>query len=263
MKNFVIAAFFVLSVTSTFIDTETASAYNGSNLGISLGLNEYQVKENVLNRIRHNGLLFSTGVYHETNTSETHRKTNFNFIVNTMKSRYEADNASFATNLFLTYNYLGKISDIRNDTSYYLGGTLGTDIHLTYFNNWDESHFFWMTSYFLGLDTIITHDLQGRGTFDVEMCIPIISLISRPPKRFLYKEGKADFGWFLDKIHENLKVTSLNRHAALYINTGYTFKYAKRFKNRIEWKFCYVNNRMNYSEPLHVLYHTVGLSFIF
>lgn len=263
MKKFIILVFIIIFADSTAAFSSETSKYYNSEFGFNIGLNEYQVKEDILNKIRHRGLLLSSGLFHEKTTDISLRKIDFNFIINTLKSRYDPDNASIVINPSLTYRYARKVKDIDRNTCFFLGGIIGTDTHITYFENWDESHFYWLTSYFLGLDGVVTYQRSDRSYFQFEFNSPVIALISRPPERFLYKEVNPEFSWIVGKMHDNITLTSIHRHFVLNMNAGYTLQYSNRFKQRIEWRFSYIKNRMKKSKDINVLYHTLGISFIF
>jgi hypothetical protein len=155
------------------------------------------------------------------------------------------------------------VKDISQDIRLFLGGITGLDSHIAYYANWDESHFYWLTSYNLGFDGILTYQKSDKSSFWLEMNTPLVSLVSRPPERLLYKEINFDFWWIIDELHEDPRFTSIHQHLALSLDLGYTFKYSSKFKQSIFWRFRFIKNSMEYSKEILILTHTLGVTFLF
>jgi hypothetical protein len=235
----------------------------GSDAAASLAVAEYQVRESVLNRIRHRGTLFSSGFFYERRRELSRHKIEFYLTFSTLKSRYDPDKKSFAINPSLDYRYARKVTDLSPQLSLFLGGIAGLEMHHEWFDNWDDSHLYWLTAYYLGIDGILTYDVSmGRSLF-LEIYTPVLSLVSRPPKRFLYKSANPKFSWVIDEVHSNLTLTSVHEHFAINAKVGYVFSYTDRFDQHLYWRFSYTRNSMDYSKDLRILTHSFGATFVF
>jgi len=89
---------------------------SGSNdFGFTIGLTEYQVKENVLNNIRHRGMIPSIGISYEKFKEISWQKYEFYLIINALKSRYDPDRATIVINPSFYYRYARKAKNIKEN----------------------------------------------------------------------------------------------------------------------------------------------------
>jgi hypothetical protein len=231
--------------------------------GLSLGVSEYQIRENVLNRIRHRGTLLSGAFFYEKRRELSSHKIEFHLIFSELKSRYDPDKESFAVNPTLNYRYARKVTDISPRMSLFLGGTAGLEMHHEWFGNWDDSHLYWLTAYYLGIDGILTYDDHEGRSISLEVYSPLLSLVSRPPEEFLYKVANPKFSWVIDELHSNLTLTSVHEHFAINTRLAYIFSYTDHFDQHLYWRLSYIRNSMDYSKDLRILTHSFGVSFVF
>lgn len=233
------------------------------NFGISLGLNDYQIRETILNNIRHRGLLLSLGLSNSRLKDKSYKEFNFNIIVNKLKTRYETEKLSLAANPLIKYRYLRKVKNFNENFNLFIGGITGWNLHLGFYEEWDESHIYWLNSYFLGIDERLIFHSSEKSTISLDINIPIVSLISRPPKRFLYKEINPKLSWFLNNFHDDLKLASLNQHFEYNMIFEYKFWNSKKYKKIIFWHFSYLKNTMPHSKDLSILTNTFGIKLTF
>lgn len=246
-----------------FGSASALKAGDGRAYAVSLAANEYQVREEVLNRIRHRGMLASGGFFYEIRRPDSRHKLEIRIAFTPLKSRYDPDKKSFAVNPSLDYRYARRVAYLRPDLSLFLGGIAGLDMHHEWFDNWDDSHLYWLTSYFLGIDGILTYERPGDSEVFLELYMPLLSLVSRPPERFLYKVANPRFSWAVDELHSNLTLTSLHEQFAVNWKLGYAFRYNSHFDQHLYWRFAYVRSSMDYSKDLVILTHSFGASFVF
>ena len=256
-----ITIFIFLNLKITFPQGKIESSNN--NFGLSIGLTEYQVKEKILNNIRHRGMFISGGLFYEKIKESSHQKYELYIIPNALKSRYDPDKASKSIHTFFDYRYTRKVKNINKDLSVYLGGIAGFESHISYYENWNDSHLYWLTSYYLGSDAMLKYHPSEKNIVSLDINIPVIALISRPPERTLYKLLNPEFSWIVRKFHENLRLVSIHQHFVLNMKLGYTFQYSSKFKQSVYWRFMYLNNNMTYSKELNILAHSLGTSFHF
>ncbi len=233
------------------------------DFGFTFGLNEYQVKENLLNNIRHRGMMPMLGFSYEKSKPFSKQKAELFLIFNALKSRYDPDRSSILINPTITYRYARKVKDLGHDFKLFLGGIGGLNSHSAFYDNWDDSHIYWLTSYSIGFDGMLIYQKSEKGYFYLELHSPFLALISRPPERFLYKVVNPKFSWIISEYHRNLRLTSVHEHFALNMDLAYRFRYSDKFIQSIFWRFRYVRNSMNYSKNVSILTYQLGVTFLF
>lgn len=231
-----------------------------SNWGIKIGLNEYQVQEKVLSNIRHRGILASLGFTYGLLDKISLSEFRFNLIFNGLSSRYETEIASFAANPSINYRYLKRINDLNNNIYMYIGGIAGWNLHMDFYDKWDESHVYWLNSYYLGISDRLSYLLTDNSRLNLDINIPVFAFISRPPERFLYKELDPKFSWLINNFHKNLTFASFNQHFEVNLILEYKYEHSKTFLNNFFWSFTYLRNSMPYSKTINILYHTFGIT---
>lgn len=261
-------SFTLITLIMVFLSLGTASPQDkqesdNKDFGLTIGLTEYQIKEKVLNNVRHSGTFISGGLFYERSKETSKQRFELYSVPSKVGSRYDPDKASTIVDTYIKYRYARKVKDISQDLSLFLGGITGLDSRIAYYANWDESHFYWLTSYDLGFDGILTYQKSGKSSLWLEINAPLVSLVSRPPERFLSKEINPDFWWIIGKLHEDPGFTSIHKHFALSMDLGYTFQYSSKFKQSIFWRFCFIKNSMEHSKDISILTHTLGITFLF
>jgi hypothetical protein len=205
----------------------------------------------------------SLGFCYEKSKELSRQKVEFYLVVNPLKSRYDPDRASIIINPSINYRYARHVKNIKSDFQLFLGGIAGLNSHSAFFENWDDSHLYWLTSYSLGIDGILTYQKSNKNYFFFELNLPLLSLISRPPARFLYKVVNPKFGWVISEYHKNLRLTSIHEHFVFNLDFAYRYRYSNKFVQSIFLRFRYVRNSMSYSKNIHILTYTFGFTFLF
>ncbi len=234
-----------------------------TDFGVSLGLNSYQIKEQVLNNIRHTGVFPALGFSYEWSTTQIRQRVELYLIVNMVKSRYEEETAPIIIDPALSYTQVRKIYDFEPELQLFLGGTGGLYSHMGYFDNWDDSHIYWLTYYYLGINALVTYKNPTESSGYLEFGLPLISLVSRPPQQFLYKTVNDKFSWIFSEIHNDLRFTSIHEHLVLNLDLGYKFRHSASFQQKVYWRMAYTNTQMSYSQEVSILTHTIGTILLF
>ena len=263
MKNFKYVILILIFLHQSIIFAQGKNESNSNDFGLSVGLAEYQVKEKVLNNIRHQGLFPSLGFSYEKIREVSQQKFELNLNFNLLKSRYDPEAASIVINPSISYRYARMVKNITPDIHLFLGGIAGFNSYSAYHLNWDDSHIYWLTAYDLGVDCIFIYQRPNKHSFMLEINMPVVALVSRPPERFLYKVLNPKFSWLISEFHDNMRLTSIHQHFAIDMNLAYKFRYSKKFEQRLFWQFSYLNNNMSYSKEISILTHTFGVTFLF
>jgi len=244
-----------------FTQNQPDSTY--TDFGVSVGLNNFQIQEKVLNNIRHSGFFPFLGFSYQWFTEQIKQRVVLDFIVNMVKSRYEAETAPVIIDIALNYTQIRKVSEYNPDLHLFLGGSGGLYSHMAFFDNWDDSHIYWLTYYYLGFNALLTYKNPLESCAYIELGIPLISLVSRPPDRFLYKMLDDSFSWIISEIHRDLRLTTVHQHFVLNIDLGYKFKHSASFQQQVYWRISYTNTQLSYSKEVSLLTHIWGTTLLF
>ncbi len=244
-----------------FSQDQSDSTY--SDFGISTGIHDYQIKEKVLNNIRHTGFFPFLGFSYDWSTEQIKQRVEIFLIVNMLKSRYEQESAPVIIDISLNYTHVRKITVFNPDLHLFLGGSAGLYSHMGFFDNWDDSHIYWLTYYYLGFNALITYKNPFESSTYLELSMPLLSLVSRPPERFLYKMLNDKFSWIFSEIHKDLRLTTIHQHFVLNIDFGYKFRHSESFQQKVYWRLTYTNTQLSYSKDISILINMIGTTFLF
>lgn len=234
------------------------------DFGIALGINEYQVKERVLNNIRHRGLSpTALGIALDILSAKTLQRYEMFLMLNLLESRYDPSRTSYVLSSSIRYRLLKKSPRTGAYFNYSLGGGIGGDHDLVYFSRWDDCRTYWLTSYYITMDGLLDRELSEELSCWLEASIPIVALVSRPPHRFLDKMGRPDLVGLLGEIHDNMRITSLHEHFLGKVKLGYTKRKSTGSRWDLFWQIKYAKSSMPYSRTIDILTHAFGVQYYF
>lgn len=230
---------------------------SGRTTGVALGWVEYAVRDQALNPLAHQGRLASLGLQREISDARTTRRFDAEIGAAALNSRFETGWSSLATDLRLAYRRAVEVARPDPELSVRLGGALDATSHMSYFSNWDDSHFYWLTAYSAGLDALVEHRRRDGARLSLEARLPLVAWVSRPEARIDYKVVNLEAGWIVRKLHEDLSLVSVDRHLALDVALRYQ-RPSGRWGRTLFWQFMYVRSDIETSAGLDLLRHTLG-----
>ena len=233
------------------------------DFGIAVGWTGFAVRENLLSPVRHDGNFPSLSIFHQKNMSGAIREIHADFVFNMLTTRFEDEANSAGTNLALNYRYLFKVFGSDSTFSACVGPIGGISAYLMYFNMWDESHIYWLNTYFVGANTRLQYPTSGMSRLILDVNVPVVVLASRPPVRFLYKEMNPEFGWIVSRLHDHMKLTSFDHHQAINASVEYRITFSTRFKLGLFWKASYVRNTLVPGGDLDIMINMLGTRLYF
>lgn len=236
-----------------------SSARHGFTLGVSL----YEVRDEVLNGLRHRGPSISAGLFRERVSDEAMRRIEVSFAFAPLADRYSPDRSSLLFQPAFDLRYVRNAVQVSEDLSLFLGGTAGWISRFSFYENWDQAHAYWLTSWYLGLSAGLFRSLDNGGALFLEMDVPLLAVVSRPPGRFEYKEFNPDLGWVLKEIHSDPRLTSIQQHTSVTATLSYLRPGGGFLGHRIFWQTAFTSNRLPNSRPFTALTHTLGISHPF
>lgn len=230
--------------------------------GITLGVDFSAMQETSLNRATHRGPGLYFGVFTEKQRGRTIQRLEFLLSSHFMKSAYEQEISTFNFTGQLRYKYLVNISNPEIFPGIYIGGSASACTQISYFDNWDENHFFWLTSYSIGLDSRIERKL-GKNKVQIEAGLPLLTLASRPPVEFSETQFSSDISAVVKKLNENPRIVSPFEHFYGYVSLRYCFDENSKVRKNLLWHTSYLNNELPSSAKLKNFTHRLGLELYF
>ena len=159
MKRSIYSVLICASLITISSVAQTAGELYHNYSGLSLGLAFNEMKEASINKAVHKGPGIFIGFFHEQNKGRIVHRFEFLLASHFMKSKFEDEIASYNFTGTLRYRYLYNVCDPRNCQPLYLGGSINLNTQITYFDNWDENHFYWNTAYSFDFDSRIERKL--------------------------------------------------------------------------------------------------------
>jgi hypothetical protein len=239
------------------VPREAATRY-----GLTLGVAFYQVRDEVLNPIRHQGLSVSAGVFREGASTDSMHRLGISFTFAPLTDRYSPDRSSVVFHPAVEFRYARRTAQLSEDLALFLGGTMGWNTRFGFYENWDQGHPYWLTSASLGFAGSLVRTLDDGKSLQLDLDSPLVALVSRPPERFEYKEVNPDLGWVFKEIHRDLRGATFPRHRA--VTATLTFRRTGgRFLQRVFWQTAFATARLPQSKPFTSVSHTLGISHLF
>ena len=244
-----------------FSQVQTAIARKES--GFHIGISHIDLREESLNRAIHKGPGISGAIYLERVDPGSVRRFHLVLGSNFLKSDYEGEISSYLISGSASFSYLRSLRIGNPLFSFHLGGNVRAGSAIEYFDNWDESHFYWITSYSLGADFKFSYSFRRNSRISIEADLPFLSLISRPPKNFLYTQSRPAIPDVLKNINQDLKFQSLGSYRNFTIQLQYSLRTAKKIVPNIFLRFS--DMCLNREGQSQVKYYrqTIGLEFRF
>jgi hypothetical protein len=256
MKRIPWASAAVMAVT---VMAAVRPAHGQNTTELALGFVDYDLRDQVLNPLAHRGRLASLGILWEGSDARVTRRFDAEVSAVPLHSRFESGWASLATDLRLAYRHAVEVAEPVPELSLRVGGALDATWHLSYFNDWDDSHFYWLTAYSAGIDVVVEHARADGARLSLEARAPVLTLASRPEAPIDYKVVNLDAGWILGKIHEGMSLRSQADHYAADVALRYR-RPEGRLGRSFYWQLMYVRSDVDGSAALDLLRHTLGVT---
>lgn len=231
--------------------------------GPQLGISANKLQDASLSKVLHQGPGFYFGTFTEKSTGLSFQRIEVSLAANFLKSNYEIENSSFHFQLPFKYTYLRSLRKLEKGPAIYFGGFASFAANIEYFDNWDQNHFYWLTSYNLGVDFRTELHLSSKGKLQVESNIPIISLISRPPEQITNTQASSSFFNILKTIHTNPTIAFPIQHLSFCFGVRYIFFNKRKIQPALVWKLQYLKNNTRESRSLKIMNQTIGIEFYF
>lgn len=256
--RFLISLFAAAAVGSPASSQELGPGDAG--FGIALAVTEYQIRDGVLNPIRHRGTSLSLEFFRRGGGPATRQRLGMSVLVDPLGDRYTSGRSSTLIHLAVDFRMARKVTDIGGRTSVFVGGSAGWSTDFAFHEQWDQQHVYWLTASELGPVVSLERRLGGGHSIQLYAGMPVLAMVSRPPQRFDYREVDHGLGWMLKEIHSGSRLATPDEHFAL--RAGLTFSAVRDGKLRIAffWRTSYVRSDVPTSREVKIVNHSLGVS---
>lgn len=228
--------------------------------GFTVALTEYQVRDQVLNPIRHRGTSVALEFFHRSGGEGRRQALGFSLLVDPLGDRYTTRRSSLLLHPRLDFRTAWKVADLGGSASLFLGGNAGWNTHWTFHEQWDEQHVHWLTSTQVGVDAALERRLGGGRSLQLEVDAPLLARVSRPPQAFDYREVKHSLGWMLSEIHGDARIATPAEHLDLRVGLTYAAVRDGKLRHAFFWRSRYLRNTATTSENVNIVTHSLGVS---
>jgi len=263
MTNMLFIMCLILVSTGNLAFSQDWEIAGQSKIGFSAGLSHLQVKDKTLNGLVHSGPGMGVAFFYSNSCCNYLQDLEIYGGISFLQSKFETDMETYFLQGALQYSLKRKISRLIGKTDIYLGGQVKIDASQGIYSNWDENHFYWLTSYCLGFNGHIGYQISKKSTASVGLGLPLISMVSRSPEHQYFHEANPDVGYILKAINQNPALQFLTAHFNPELKLSVQSSIGKRFSVSLFWKFSYTYNDMKGSRDLYIINHTVGIGFLF
>lgn len=231
--------------------------------GFQIGISHTALKEESLNRAVHNGPGLTGDIFLERSNGKSLRTWNMELASGFLKSDFEREASSYLISGSVSFSYLKGLVNGPPAYRFHLGGKVKAASAIEYFDNWDESHFYWITSYSLGADLRFTYSFGSNGSISFEADFPLVSLVSRPPAKFFYSQSSPAFLDVLRDLNQALSFLSPRAYRNISFQLTYFFRNPKKFIPAIFWRFSDMYMNDNGTGQMKYIRHTLGVKYRF
>jgi len=257
MRNEVLTGLFLAGAAASPAGCQELGP-GSAGFGFTLAVTEYQIRDQVLSPIRHQGTSLTLGIFRRSGGEDDRRVLAFSLLVDPLGDRYTTRRSSLLVHPRLDLRAARKVADVGEHTALFLGGSAGWNTHWTFHEQWDEQHVYWLTVTHAGLDAAVERQLGGGRSLQLEVGAPVIALVSRPPEQFEYREVNHSFGWILGEIHSRARLATPAEHLDLRVGLTYSAVRDGRLRHAFFWRTTYVRNTAPTSRDVRVVTHSLG-----
>jgi hypothetical protein len=231
-----------------------------AGFGVSLAATEYQIREEALNAIRHRGASLTLGFFRQGGDLDRRHRITLSVLVAGLSDRYAPERGSLVAHPELDLRMGWRVTPPGRGTAFFVGGTAGWSTHWAFYEQWDETHVYWLTSSQLGVDALVEHHLARGRSLHLEVDAPLLALVSRPPSEFSYREVNPALGWILGEVHGKPRLASPADHLALNLGLVYSRTGEGGLRHEAFVQMEYIRDTTPSSRPVTILTYRLGIS---
>ena len=253
----------MLVIGGNNIFSQTSGQDTGANIGFSAGISHCQLKEYSLNGLVHSGPGVSVAAVYAVKSSKSIHRLELMAGFNLLQTDYEPEIGSFLVQFSAHYSFSRHVAKLNGRGDLYLGGLAKLNASQGIYTNWDVNHFYWLTAYSIGFNSIVHYNISNKSAVSAEFGLPVLSLVSRTPERLLFHEAKPEFIYVINQVHQNPSLEFPYHHFSPELRLAYHRKIGKKAIQTIFWRFNYVRSNVKGSSELQNFNYALGIEFLF
>jgi hypothetical protein len=216
-----------------------------------------QWRDRVLNPARHSGWSPSLDLVRSRRSAASTSRLQLGLAFSPLNSRFDPTTASFGAGLSLGYRREHGLGGTSGGVQVALGGQLRAAWDFAYFDSWDDSHLYWLTSYALGFAGSVSRAFSPERSVSLEWDVPVVAVVSRPRERILYKVQEPSFAAVVSRMHRDMRFTSLHEHRSLDLTLRFN-RLRARVGRSLFWRLQYLETALPHSREVQILRHSFG-----
>ena len=209
-------------------------------LGFGLSVQYYELNESLARNQTYRGIPLAFEIGYEHWGASGRQSAAFGFNFGKMVNGFDWNAHSVAYSL--AWAYEKKVVGFASGRgALYMGGGVSAGSTLYFYDNLDESHGYWLTGYSLDYRQTLSYRLSPGSRLTVELSVPVMAAVSRPPARRMYKTDISKLSYILRKMNEDLTFTGLNKYAAVSVGIRYRLRMGERLTGLFsyDWDYTY------------------------
>ncbi len=230
----------------------------GTALSVGLGLPYLQARDDVLRPLRWGGPGGSLRLGWQHAGDAVHRVA-LDVPIAFLQTRYAHEGLALTPRL--AYSYLRPVASLGKAGALWVGGQLQGQLALHYFEQWDEEHLYWLTTYDAALHAAWALPLGASHQMSARLSVPLVTLVSRPPAT---RDNKIDDlknpGAWLTTSHQGLRPALPPEHLAVQAELAYTRARSAAWHAQAAYDFQFRRERE--PRPVALLGHHLQLRLL-
>jgi hypothetical protein len=173
---------------------------------LGLGILHMQLRDRIVAPIVWRGIGPLIAIGHEHAHADSRRTIDLRLPIGLLTNRYEHRCAAIGHGL--AFGWVRRVGGDRA-RGIFAGALIRENAEMQVYADWDDEHLYWVTSHDLAA-AMRYERLFGDGRrITSKLTIPILSLVSRPPRRHYYKiDDLENIGFYLRKSIDGMRLTS-------------------------------------------------------
>ena len=135
--------------------------------------------------------------------------------------------------------------------------------NLSFYPNWDESHFYWGDFLSLGIANKFKYNLNQTQFIILDISIPVFSIFSRPEFNRQYKIDDISFSGILNEMNSNLETGTLDKSFFIHSQIEYQFRISNKIRQTFFYSYNYTRIKSSKGLPFQNSQHKIGFKFYF
>ncbi len=178
-----------------------------------------------------------------------------------INTNYESFPSAFSIIIQGNYRYLFYILN-SDKFSWYLGPAADLQYGANAYFNWDESHLYYANYLGTGAGNRVSY-VAGKKTFEIDLVVPVISVVCRPNLNRRYKIDDMTVGGVIKNMASNPEIALPNSNFYLKTDLDMKFHFGRGKSGVFGYNFIYHYVHTSNGNPYQNIEHSFFYKFIF